>query len=231
MARFKAGEEEHYGGQGGTGFFTISNDKEVKRVRFMYNNVDDIEGYAVHRVEIGDGKFRYVNCLRDYNDAKDMCPFCRENMFTQARLIIPVYNIDEDAVQLWDRGKTFFQKMTSLCSRYASGKDTLVSHIFEVERNGKPKDMKTTYEIYEVDQDDTTLNDLPEVPDILGGFVLDKTADDMEYYLEEGEFPPEDNDEEPVRRRSESRSSSRSSSDRTTTRRTPAGRRSNEETF
>ena len=64
MARFKAGEEEHYGGQGGTGFFTISNDKEVKRVRFMYNNVNDVEGYAVHRVEIGDGKFRYVNCLR-----------------------------------------------------------------------------------------------------------------------------------------------------------------------
>ena len=43
MARFKAGEEEHYGGQGGTGFFSIANDKEVKRVRFMYNNVDDIE--------------------------------------------------------------------------------------------------------------------------------------------------------------------------------------------
>ena len=91
--------------------------------------------------------------------------------------------------------------------------------------------MKTTYEIYEVEQDDTTLNDLPEVPDILGGFVMDKTADDMEYYLEEGEFPPEDKDEEPVRRRSESRSSSGSSSNRTTTRRTPAGRRSNEEAF
>ena len=55
--------------------------------------------------------------------------------------------------------------------------------------------------------------------------------DVLEYYLEEGEFPPEDKDEEPVRRRSESRSSSGSSSNRTTTRRTPAGRRSNEEAF
>lgn len=216
MARFRAEDANNYGGQGGTGFFGISNDKEVKRVRLMYNTIEDVEGISVHKVNVN-GKDRYVNCLRDYNSPIDDCPFCREKLFTQAKFFVPVYNIDEDAVQIWDRGKSFSSKITSICSRYASNGSNLVSHVFEIERNGKPKDMKTTYEFYEVDKDDTTLEDLPEVPVVIGGLVLDKTAEDMEYYLEEGEFPPTDDEEEerPVRRRSESR-------DAEPTRRTPA---------
>ena len=133
MARFRAEEADNYGGQGGGGFFSIANDKEVKQVRFMYDTVDDIEGMSVHKIKIGD-KDRYVNCLREYNQPVDDCPLCRERNPVQARLFIPVYNIDEDAVQIWDRGKTMFSKMTSLCSRYAV-KNHLVNNIFEIERN------------------------------------------------------------------------------------------------
>ncbi len=231
MAVFKAGEENNYGGQGGAGFFGIAEDKGVKRVRLMYNNAEDVEGMSVHKIKLDD-KDRYVNCLRNYNDPVDVCPFCKAGYKVQARLFIPVYNIDEDAAQIWDRGKQTFPKITSLCARYAS-KGNLVNHVFEIERNGKPKDMKTTYEFYEVDSDDTELEDLPEIPSILGGLVLDKTADDMEYYLQEKEFPPADDeqeDEEPVRRRS-TREESRAES-RTASRRTPANtRRRNEDTF
>lgn len=203
MARFHADEAKNYGGQGGGGFFSIADDKEVKQVRFMYNTVDDIEGLSVHKVEI-DGKDRYVNCLREYNDPVDACPFCREKMAVQARLFIPVYNIDEEAVQLWDRGKSMFGKMTTICSRYATDRN-IVNNIFDIERNGKPKDQKTTYEIFYVDHDNTEIEDLGEVPQVLGTLVLDKTVDDMEYFLEEGEFPPTEDDEPeeeaPVRRR------------------------------
>lgn len=229
MARFKADEAENYGGQGGGGFFNIPEDKGVKKVRIMYNTIDDVEGYAVHKVKVN-GKERYVNCLREYNDPLDKCPFCRDKYNTQARLFIPIYNIDEDQVQLWDRGKTFFEKITGLCSRYAK-KGNLVNNVFEIERHGKPKDMKTTYEIFQVEEDDTEMEDLPEAPQILGGFVLDKTAEDMEYYLDEGEFPPEEEEqEEESSRRRDSRSSERSSS-RETGRRTPASsrRRNNDE--
>lgn len=204
MARFNASESANYGGQGGGGFFSISENKGVKRVRFLYNNENDIEGFSVHEVEIGDKK-RYVNCLRTYRDPVDMCPFCREKIKTQVKLLIPVYNVDEDQVQVWDRGKKMFEKMSSLCSRYAN-KDNLVQHIFEIERNGKPKDTSTTYEIYEVEKDDTQLEDFEDdMPKLLGGLVLEKSADDMEYYLEEKEFPPEDDEDERPRRRSSRR--------------------------
>lgn len=228
MARFGVNDADHYGGQGGAGFFSIAQDKEVKTVRFLYNTIDDVTGYSVHEVDVatnGGTKKRYVNCLRDYNEPIDKCPFCRDKKFVKAKYFIPVYNLDEEQVQIWDRGKNFGSKLSSLCARYASKDgDTLVSHIFEIERNGKPHDTSTTYEVYEQDQDDTTLEEF-EVPDIVGGLVLDKTAEDMEYYLEAGEFPPTEDDEEqqPVRRNSESRSSSRGAE-----RRTPGSRRRGE---
>ena len=232
MARFKADEVEHYGGQGGGGFFGIAKDKEVKRVRFMYRTVDDIQGDSVHKVNVGD-KERYVNCLRNYNDPLDVCPFCASKRYpVQARLFIPIYNIEEDTVQIWDRGKTMFQKLISQCSRYANKDVDVVNNVFEIERNGKPKDKKTTYEIYWLEKDDTQMEDLPDEPEIVGGVVLDKSADDMEYYLETGEFPPTEDEEEeaPVRRRDArpaSRERERDTRDREVVRRTPRSSRNN----
>lgn len=196
MARFNADTADKYGGQGGAGYFSLKNDKDVATVRFMYNSVDDVEGYAVHQLEI-DGKKRYVNCLREYNQPKDTCPFCKADMFTTAKLFIPIYNVDQDRVQVWERGKKFISKISSICARYPN----VVSHKFEIERNGQKGDTSTTYEIYEIGKDDTTLEDLPEQKSVLGTLVLDKSADDMEFYLDNGYFPP-DGDEALVRRRS-----------------------------
>lgn len=223
MARFNYSEADKYGGQGGAGYFSLKDDKDVARVRFLYNGIDDVEGYAVHQVEI-DGKKRWVNCLREYNQPIDNCPFCREKKKVQAKLFIPLYNIDEDKEQCWERGKKFIPKLTSICARYPN----LVSHVFEIERNGKKGDQTTTYEIYEVDKDETTLEDMPEVQDPIGSIILDKSADDMEFYLENGYFPPT-GDDAPVRRRAnkseEDVPSDEDRTERRSTRRTPGGRR------
>ena len=199
MGSFKANEIENYGGNGGGGFFQLKKNHEVAKVRFLYNGPEDLEGYAVHAVELGDKK-RYVNCLRSYRDPLDVCPLCAAKKPQLARLFIPLYNIDEEKIQIWERGKTFFATMSSAMSRYPN----FVSHVFEVERNGEPKDTSTTYMLYEVDKDDTKLEDF-DVPEIIGGVVMDKTADDMDYYLQTGEFPPEDDEDEQPRRRGSSR--------------------------
>lgn len=214
MARFSVNETENYGGHGGAGYFSLKNDHDVAKVRFLYNGIEDVEGYAVHEVEV-DGRKRYVNCLRKYNEPIDDCPFCATNHFQAVKFFIPLYNIDEDKVQIWERGKKFSAKISSICARY----NDLVSHIFEIERNGKAGDQQTTYEIYELDKDNTTLEDLPEVSPILGSVVLDKTADEMEYYLNTGYFTdPEDNS------RTERRASrtTEEREERPTGRRTPA---------
>jgi hypothetical protein len=105
--------------------------------------------------------------------------------------------------------------------------DPICSQTFEIERNGKAGDTQTTYEIYETKNkpDGSTLEDFDE-PVIMGRLILDKSAEDMEFYLEEGYFPPED--DEPVRRRSSRRDEednerpSRRDSSRRTGRRTPS---------
>ena len=221
MARFNAQEADNYGGQGGAGFFRLQNNGDVARVRFMYKTIDDVEGRSVHQVEVGDKK-RYVDCLRAYNEPVSKCPFCRERMPVQAKLFVPVYDVDEDKVKIWERGKKFFNKMSGLCSRYKC----LVEKEFEVERHGKAGDTNTTYEIFPMDDSEpVSMEDLPEIPEDFNRFVLSKSAEDMEYYLEEGVFPPTDDVPSRSNRDDEEAPRRRGGDDRQASRRTPANSR------
>lgn len=223
MARVAFDDADKYGGKGGTGFFQLKDDGDKARVRFMYNSIEDVVLDTVHEVPVLDengdpimtpyGKPRthYVNCLREsYNSPVDDCPFCREKKYQLVKLFIPVYNLDENMVQIWERGKTFQKDIGRAVSKHP---DT-VSQVFEIERVGEKGDKQTKFYIDPVGKPDgTTLEDLPPLPEVLGtsraAHVWDKTADEMEYYLEEGEFPPTDDDddyrkeeeERPVRRR------------------------------
>ena len=199
MARFNVQDADNYGGQGGGGYFRLANDKEVAQVRFLYDSIQDVEGFAVHEIEDSNGKKRYVNCLRDYGQPISDCPLCAngrpDEKITKVKYFVPLYNITTGRIESWDRGKKFGQKLSSLCARYPH----LVSQVFEIERNGKPGDQQTQYEIYPVGhEDNTTLDDFDEIPNPLGTHILDKTADEMQYFVDRGVFPDDDN--QPVRR-------------------------------
>ena len=156
-----------------------------------------MDGFSVHQIEV-DGKKRFVNCLRDYGEPVDSCPFCAAKMFTTVKYFIPLYNIDADQVQVWERGRKFGSKITSICSRYPN----VVSHVFEIERNGRSGDQQTTYEIFETGEDkNVTLDDF-EVPNPLGTVVMDKTADEMREYLKHNSF--DDGQQAPITRRNRS---------------------------
>lgn len=187
MAKFGINEADNYGGLQGGGFFSLKNDKDTAVVRFLYNTIEDVIGHAVHELEI-DGKKRYVNCIRTYNQPIDDCPLCAAGYKVFAKLFIMVYDEDSQEIKIWDRGKTFFSKMSSLCSRY----NPLVSTKFEIERNGERGDTKTTYETFALETDETTLADLPEVPELLGSLILDKTFEELEFFLDYGYFESDD---------------------------------------
>ena len=205
MAKFGINEADNYGGQGGGGYFSLKNDKDTARVRFLYDSVEDIEGFAVHEVEI-DGKKRFVNCLREYGQPVNVCPFCADQRFVAVKYFVPLYNLDTDKIQTWERGKKFGQKLSSMCARYPH----LVSHTFEIERNGKTGDTQTTYEIYETGQDNTTIDQF-DIPNPLGTHVLDKTFEEMQTFVQHNYFP----DNEPAIQRRDATQN--------TDRRTPAG--------
>ena len=183
MASFAVSDAENYGGQGGGGFFSLREDKQVAHVRFLYSGIDDVEGHSVHEIELN-GKKRYVNCLREYGDPVDACPFCKAGKFTQVKYFVPLYNMDTDSLQTWERGKKFGAKLTSMCSRYPN----TVAHTFEIERNGKAGDTQTTYEIYETGETEGVTMENFDVPNPLGTIILDKTAEEMETFLNTGDF-------------------------------------------
>ena len=209
MGKVNLNDLDKYNSGGGAkvSYFQLKDDGDTESVRFLFENEEQLSQYIynTHKVTVGKAKFPnvHVNCLRAYNDPIDDCPLCAAGEKTSVRVFIPVYNINADEVQFFDRPKGYIAKLQKLMARYKN----FPSHIFDIERNGAKGDQQTTYDFIEVDEDDTTLDDLPEVPDVLGSAIVDATPDDMDYYLDNGQFPPsggrddDDEEEEPVRRR------------------------------
>lgn len=184
-------------------FNSLKNDKDTGKIRLLYNGAEDIEGYVIHRVKVGDYELP-VNCLLEKDGVIDDCPFCKAGIAKQARVYIPVLDEKDGEFKFWDRPNSFYSQLSSLCARYPN----IVSQVFDVERHGVAG-KKSDYSFYPIGQPDgTTVDDIlddcdfDEMPSALGTKILDKTADEMEYYISRGEFPSErSSDDTPVRRR------------------------------
>jgi hypothetical protein len=214
MARVSFEDSEKYFSGSGSDWFQLKNDGDVARVQFMLNSIDDIPIFSTHKVKIGD-KERYVDCLRSPHDPIDACPFCAEGMPAKAVRFIIMYQHDDQKVKIWERGRQFISKLQGLINRY----NPLEEKVFEVERHGKAGDTGTKYEIYPLDGVDPVNMDDIEIPELEGTLILQKTFEEMEYFLDNGTFPS-DNQDAPVRRRSSEAPARRGSTP--PARRTPA---------
>lgn len=182
MARFSFEEADNYGAQKNN-YFSLKDDGDTAKIRFLLNDINDLQGVSVHEVEV-DGKRIDVECIRAYNEPVDNCPLCADGYKTSAKLFIPVYDISSKESKIWTRGKTYFNKISSLCSRYTP----LVVTPFEVERCGKKGDTNTTYETYPMQSDNAKIVDFPEInPE--GICFQTKTYEELNYYLANGTFP------------------------------------------
>lgn len=210
MPRISVNDSENYQSSLNGEWFSLKNDKDVARVQFMMDNLDDLDVFACHKVKIGD-KERYVDCLRTYDEPIDKCPLCAAGIPVKPVRFVIMYQHDDSKVKIWERGKNFIAKLQSLCNRY----QPLSDYVFEIERNGKAGDMATRYEIFPMDRVEPV--DLTEIekPELLGGLILEKDAEEMDIYLDTGNFPATDEtapaESQPARRGA------------------PAGRRASEE--
>lgn len=181
MGRMSMNNSGKFATQGNNDFFFLADDGDVASVRMLYDQPDgsDMDYYLVHEVEI-DGKKRYVACNALSEDGNslhtDNCPLCQAGYKRLEKLFIQLYIPEEDAVKTWDRGRNFVQKIQTYINRYGS----LVNYPIEIERKGKAGDSNTTYELFVMENDGMTLEDFPEKQELLGTFILDVTAEDME---------------------------------------------------
>ena len=181
--KFNASQIDKYTSTAKNSYFKLSNNKDTAKVRFLYRTMDDVEGYGVYKVKVGDRE-RYVNSIRAYDDPIENDPFAMAGFRLQAKLFVPLCNIDTGEVQLWERPYTFVQRINSLTDRY----NPLCNEIFEIERIGASGSKDTRYEIYPIDNSPFDMSSI-EIPNPLGTTILDKTFQEMEYYLQNGNFP------------------------------------------
>lgn len=214
MARVSYEDSEKYFSGSGSDWFQLKNDGDVARVQFMLNSIDDIPIFSTHKVRVGD-KERYVDCIRNPKDPIDACPFCAAGLPAKAVRFIVMFQHDDNKVKIWERGRQFISKLQGLINRY----NPLEDKVFEIERHGKAGDTSTKYEIYPLDGVDSVNLDDVEMPELEGSLILQKSFEEMEYYLDNGSFPDDAQEEAPVRRRGADAPARRASAP---ARRTPA---------
>lgn len=225
MAKISIQNSGKYSSGSTNDFFSLADDGDTARVRFLYEQPDgsDLDYYLVHEVEI-DGKKRYVNCLAvddEGNLHPDDCPLCQAHYKRVEKLFLQLYCEDDDKVKTWDRGKSFVPKIMTYINRYGS----LVAQPIEIERRGKKGSTQTTYELFPLEKDNAVVADFPEKQELLGTFILDVTAEEAEQILSGTYTPPgsentSNQSENPeIRRRS-----ARTQTSETAPRRTRAGR-------
>ena len=185
------------------GFFTLKNDNDEAVVRFMCDSTDDFEILTCHEVQIG-SRYRKVNCIRDPREPLDNCPLCKSGARINNRFFIKLLQYDKvtdpatgmvrvvPKAMMWERSTAYAKTLKSYLDNYGPLSDIICKII----RHGKAGDMQTTYEIVPnlskaVYKDEIYVKDTNLFGDFeaFGTVVMDRTADEMNYFLASGEFP------------------------------------------
>lgn len=213
MGRINPNEMEKYE-TSDSEWLKLEDDGDIERVQFLYEKYSDLDTFAVHKVRIEGNQYdRMVNCIRDYDDPIDRCPLCEAGYKVEPAMILSMYSHDDKKIKIWQRGKTFRKIIESKFNRYPN----LSEMVFEIERHGKAKDQKTTYELIAMPEIEPVDVSNMERPEFIGSVIIDASADDMQTFLDTGRFPQKDKnndsntgrrsgrsvEDEPVRRRGE----------------------------
>ena len=166
-------------------FLKLQDDGWYAKVRFMYGPGESFEGQTVHNVSEDPKRPKYVPCLREIGQPLDSCPLCKNGSKVVAQFFIPVYVISivsnvrgvqqeepVNQVMLFQRGTTFKGSIGSVIRQSQMVGKPIVSCIFNLVRNGKAGDQKTNYSVELAGHDNTTLDQLPPRPEILGSYIL-----------------------------------------------------------
>lgn len=180
------------------GFFSLKNDKDEAIVRFMHDDTSSFEILETHAIQLN-GKFRRLNCIRTPMQPIDACPMCAKGEKVDYRFFIHLlqYTKNPDGSvsvepKVWERSLSYANKLSEYINNYGPLSDI----ICKVVRHGVAGDMKTEYEIIpnlnkQIYRDDIFVKKLGCFDNYkaLGTTVLDKTADEINEYLQTGNFP------------------------------------------
>lgn len=122
------------------GLFRLVNDGDSAQVIFLYRSEDDVLVADTHYIKSADYN-GYVHCCGKG------CPACAKGIRVQTKLFVPLYNLDADEIQFWDRTMRFEPQLSQdVFSRFYNPSEI----VFRITRHGAIGDVNTTYEIVAV---------------------------------------------------------------------------------
>ena len=187
------------------GFFKLKNNGDEALVRFNISTLDDLDFAIIHTINANQ-RFMKVGCLNHIGTAEDNCPLCRaaksgttaigtakRRVYIKALVAYkdPTTGTFSEAIPVtWERPASFANTLAAYLRDYGD----LKNHVFKITRNGAAGGTSTTYNISYI-----PLYDKPElVPTDFSAFnnfdtsrhdYWDKSANDMQTFLETGSFP------------------------------------------
>lgn len=124
--------EERYGS-----FFLLRNDGDSANVIFLYQNINDMLVADTHYIK-SDEYSGYVHCCGKG------CPACQKGIRTQTKLFIPLYNVDTEQIEFFDRSMRFEPVMERDVFKNYPNPSELV---WKITRHGEAGSVDTYYEI------------------------------------------------------------------------------------
>lgn len=206
MGRINYEDVDKYQSSTDTEFLKLQDDGDMVTAQLMVHSMEDLDIYNCHEIttgyyDNGNPKTRPVSCLRNYDDPLDVCPFCSAGLKTRVILMLSMVDQSDGRIKIWNRGKTFIPKIKNFINRWGD----MTMKPVDIIRNGRKGDKNTTYDIQISPSEPMDISTY-EKPDFLGGYIMEKTADEMQEYINTGSFPDDEvsgNNEDsiPVRRR------------------------------
>lgn len=198
-----AKERENQGGD--ISFFTLKNHKDTAVIRILHSELRDIESLAIHYARTAQGKNRAISCCRGSKEPIENCPLCAanrqgENMQVRYYIHLLEYKMENGQMvgthKVFDRGQNFITQLESYASRYKP----MHAHLFEIERIGEAGSRETKYNLIPLPDSENEKypyyeDDLEYVP-ALGTVVADKSFADVQYFVENGSFPEDSNNQD-----------------------------------
>jgi len=191
------------------GFFKLKDGEEAL-VRINVTKLDDLKFATVHKPVFGkkfEGLgtgFTPVSCLNEVGSYSDACPFCKaaaegHEVVGKAAKVVYVQMLVayKDASTgafsaavpvVWERPAGFSKELASKLRDYGS----LADHVFKVSRLGAGKDTKYSLDYIPLyDKPETVTTDFGAFSnfDITKHSFWIKSAEDLQYFLDNGTFP------------------------------------------
>ena len=184
------------------GFFSLKHDGDEAIVRILCDSLADLDIMTVHPVTVGQSAFpnREVSCLRTPHDPLEMCPLCASGEKVKQRVYIKMLQYDPNTHQpsavVWNRpAGQYVPKLKSYIDNYGP----LSQIMCKIIRHGSGLD--TTYDIipnlnpqqYTLDTYKLDASDFEDFK-VLGRMVLDKDANEIKTFIQTGQFPQKQNE-------------------------------------